>query len=69
MILLNLTTAAYLLSLIVMAFWTNIRPLYINHWNKTEYLMNLKNVNRTKVDDVDIIMAANQIVIAALGKI
>lgn len=51
-----------------MTFWTNIRPSYVNYWNKTEYLMNLKNQTKTEVDDIDVIMAANQVVIAVLGK-
>ena len=68
MILLNIITAAYFISLIVMTFWTNIRPSYVNYWNKTEYLMNLKNQTKTEVDDIDVIMAANQVVIAVLGK-
>ena len=38
MALLDMITAAYLLSLIVMPFWTNLRPIYINHWNKTKSL-------------------------------
>ena len=68
MILLNIITAVYFISLIVMTFWTNIRPSYVNYWNKTEYLMNLKNQNKAEVDDIDVIMAANQMVIAVLGK-
>ena len=38
MALLDMITAAYLLSLIVLPFWTNLRPIYINHWNKTKSL-------------------------------
>lgn len=67
MILLNTITAAYLVSLVVMIFWTNVRPSFVNYWNKTEYLMNLKNQTQTEVDDIDKIMAANQAVIAVLG--
>ena len=66
MILLNIITAAYFTSLIVMAFWTNIRPSYVNHWNKTEYLMKLENETR-EVDGIDVAMAVNQAVIAVLG--
>ena len=50
-----------------MTFWTNIRPSLVNYWNKTEYLFNLKNQTKTEVDDIDVIMAANQVVIAVLG--
>ena len=67
MIVLNIITAAYFISLIVMTSWTNIRPIFVNYWNKTEYLMNLKNRSKTEVDNIDVIMAANQVVIAVLG--
>ena len=67
MIVLNIITAAYFISLIVMTSWTNIRPSFVNYWNKTEYLMNLKNQSKTEVDNIDVIMAANQVVIAVLG--
>ena len=65
--LLNIITAAYFISLIVMTFWTNIRPSFVNYWNKTEYLIKMQNQTRTEVDNIDIAMAVNQAVIAVLG--
>ena len=93
MALLDMITAAYLLSMVVLPFWTNLRPIYINHWNKTkslcigrsndslvleppqtlfklnktEYLKNTKNDTETDLDNVDILMAANQAVVAVFG--
>ena len=64
---LNIITAAYFLSLIVMAVWANIRPIYINRWNKTEYLEKLNNTE-TPLDYIDILTVANQVSVAVFGK-
>ena len=55
---------------------TNVRPLYINYWNITEYLtlksLSSNNSNDSENEDlqpweVDL-MVANQIIITVLGK-
>ena len=69
-IILNIVTSAYLLSIIVMAFWTNIRPSYINHWNRTEMLPDIKiNVKPDQeMETLDIVMVVNLVVVAVAGK-
>ena len=64
---LNIITAAYFLSLIVMAVCANIRPIYYNPWNKTEYLEQL-NDTETPLDYIDILTVANQVAVAVFGK-
>ena len=69
-IILNIVTSAYLLSIIVMAFWTNIRPSYINHWNRTN-VTNITNINvkpDPEMETLDIAMAVNLVVVAVVGK-
>ena len=51
-----------------MAFWANIRPFYINHWNKTEYVKNLNDTVTPELDYIDILTVANQISVAVFGK-
>ena len=65
----NIVTASYLLSLIVMAFWTNIRPFYINHWNRTEMLdeMNISVEQEPEIEMIDIIMVVNLVAVAFTG--
>lgn len=63
-------TSVYLLSMIVMAFWTNLRPFYINHWNTTDVLpgkdITLKPDLEMKT--IDIVMVVNLVLIAVVGK-
>ena len=68
-LILNIVTASYLLSLIVMAFWTNIRPFYINHWNRTEMLdeMNISVEQEPEIEMIDIIMVVNLVAVAFTG--
>ena len=54
---------------------TNVRPVYINYWNKTEYLINKSlSLNNSDDQDEDLkaweveLMVANQIIITVLGK-
>ena len=65
----------YFFSLIVMVVVTNVRPVYINYWNKTEYLINKSlSLNNSDDQDEDLkvweveLMVANQIIITVLGK-
>ena len=67
MSLLKVITGAYFLSLVVMIFWTNVRPNYINYWNKTEHLKKHRNNMELDLDNTDIIMIANQAVVAVFG--
>ena len=69
-IILNIVTSAYLLSIIVMAFWTNIRPSYINHWNRTEMLpdINITVKPDPEMETLDIVMVVNLVVVAVVGK-
>ena len=66
-IILNIVTSAYLLSIIVMAFWTNIRPSYINHWNITEMLPDPVKPD-PEMETLDIVMVVNLVVVAVVGK-
>ena len=69
-LILNIVTSAYLLSLLVMAFWTNLRPFYINHWNRTEILtkINITFKPDLEMETIDIIMVVNLVVVAVAGK-
>ena len=69
-IILNTVTSAYLLSMIVMAFWTNIRPFYVNHWNRTDVLPG-KDITfkpDLEVETIDIVMVVNLVLVAVVGK-
>ena len=68
MILLNIVTLAYFSSMILMAFWTNIRPFYINNWNETEVTEDAADTDIAELGDVDILMIINLVVIAIVGK-
>ena len=66
---LNIVTSAYLLSLLVMAFWTNLRPFYINHWNRTMMTeINITFKPDREMETIDIIMVVNLVVVAVAGK-
>ena len=67
---LNIVTSAYLLSLLVMAFWTNLRPFYNNHWNRTEILteINITFKPDLEMETIDVIMVVNLVVVAVAGK-
>ena len=69
-LILNIVTSAYLLSLLVMAFWTNLRPLYINHWNRTEMMteINITYNPDLEMKTIDIVMVVNLVVVAVAGK-
>ena len=68
---LNIITSAYLLSMIVMAFWTNIRPFYVNEkWNSTK-LSSQENFDVKTEHDwgiLDMIVVANLLTVAFVGK-
>ena len=53
-----------------MAFWTNIRPSYINHWNRTEMLpdININVKTDQEMETLDIVMVVNLVVVAVAGK-
>ena len=61
----------YFLSLVVMIVVTNVRPIFINYWNKTEYLINKNKSDVNLQEDLEQwesdIMVANQIIITVLG--
>ena len=76
---LNIVTTAYFLSMIVMAFWTNIRPIYVNDsWNGTNFseyatqLLSQKNVSyktKQELGGLDIIIVViNLVLVSAFGK-
>ena len=68
---LNIVTTAYFLSMIVMAFWTNIRPFYIHDsWNNTELLSltNLSHKTDSELGSLDIIVIINLVVVSLVGK-
>ena len=50
-----------------MAFWTNIRPSYINHWNITEMLPDPVKPD-PEMETLDIVMVVNLVVVAVVGK-
>ena len=68
---LNIVTTAYFLSMIVMAFWTNIRPFYIHDsWNNTQQspLTNLSHKTDSELGSLDIIVIINLVVVSLVGK-
>ena len=69
-IILNIVTSVYILSIIVMAFWTNLRPFYINHWNRTDVLPgeNITFKPDLEVKTIDILMVVNLVLVAVVGK-
>ena len=69
---LNIVTSVYFLSMIVMAFWTNIRPFYVHDssWNKTQ-LRSQKNVTyktEQELGSLDIIVVINLVMVSFFGK-
>ena len=68
MILLNVVTSAYLFSILLMAVWTNIRPIHINNLNETEVTV-AGNTNKEELGDADIIVLINLVVLAVVGKL
>ena len=69
MIVLNIVTSAYFSSMLLMALYTNIRPLfYINIWNETEVIEEAGNADDAELGDADIIMIANLVVLSVVGK-
>ena len=50
-----------------MAFWTNIRPSYINHWNRKEMLPDPVKPD-PEMETLDIVMVVNLVVVAVVGK-
>ena len=68
---LNIVTTAYFLSMILMAFWTNIRPFYIHDsWNDTQMspLTNLSHNTDSELGSLDIIVIINLVVVSLVGK-
>ena len=49
-----------------MAFWTNLRPFYINHWNWTDVLpgQNITFEPDLEVKTIDILMVVNLVLVA-----
>ena len=69
MILLNIVTSVYFSSLLLLALYTNIKPLfYLNIWNETEVIEKADNSDEAKLEDVDIIMIINLVVLSVVGK-
>ena len=68
MILLNVVTSAYLFSILLMAVWTNIRPIHINNLNETEVTV-AGNTNKEELGDADVIVLINLVVLAVVGKL
>ena len=69
MILLNIVTFIYFSSMLLMALYTNIKPLfYINIWNVTEVIEEDDNTDDTELRSVDIIIIVNLLVLAVVGK-
>ena len=69
MILLNIVTSVYFSSLLLLALYTNIKPLfYLNIWNETEVIEKADNTDEAKLEDVDIIMIINLVVLSVVGK-
>ena len=68
---LNIVTTAYFLSMIVMAFWTNIRPFYVNDfWNKTQLSPheNASYKANQEFESFDIIVVINLVMASIFGK-
>lgn len=68
---LNIVTSVYLLSIIVMAFWTNIRPFYINDfWNKSQLSPkeDLSYKTDSELGSLDIIVVINLVMVSLVGK-
>ena len=68
---LNIVTTAYFLSMIVMAFWTNIRPFYVNDfWNKTQLSPheNVSDKANQEFESFDIIVVINLVMASIFGK-
>ena len=68
---LNIVTSVYLLSIIVMAFWTNIRPFYINDlWNKSQPSPqeDLSYKTDSELGSLDIIVVINLVMVSLVGK-
>ena len=69
MIVLNIVTSVYFSSMLFMALYTNIRPLfYINILNETEVIEEAENTDNAELGDADIIMIANLVVLSFVGK-
>ena len=69
MIVLNIVTSVYFSSMLLMALYTNIRPLfYINILNETEVIEEAENTDNAELGDADIIMIANLVVLSFVGK-
>ena len=69
MILLNIVTSVYFSSMLLLALYTNIKPLfYLNIWNETEVIEKADNTDEAKLEDVDIIMIINLVVLSVVGK-
>ena len=80
MILLNVVTSAYLFSILLMAVWTNIRPIHINEMKETKlpawhyYQLQYNTTNEEpgelgELDDVYIVTLAliNLVLLAVVG--
>ena len=69
MIIINLVTSVYFSSMLIMALYTNIRPLfYINIRNETEVIEEAGNTDDAELGDADIILIANLVVLSVVGK-
>ena len=70
---LNIVTTAYFLSMIVMAFWTNVKPFYFNeNWNKTQVSPPRENASykasKQEFESFDIIVVINLVMASIFGK-
>ena len=69
MIVLNIVTSAYFSSMLLMALYTNIRPLfYINIWNETKVIEEADNTDDAELGDADIIIIVNLLILSVVSK-
>ena len=69
MIIINLVTSVYFSSMLIMALYTNIRPLfYINIRNETEVIEEAGNTDDAELGDADIIIIVNLLILSVVSK-
>ena len=68
---LNIVTSVYLFSIIVMAFWTNIRAFCINDFLKKSQLSTQEDSSYktdSELGSLDIIVVINLVMVSLVGK-
>ena len=69
MTVLNIVTSVYFSSMLLMALYTNIRPLfYINILNETEVIEEADNTDDAELGDADIIIIVNLLILSVVSK-